>query len=125
MVRRLSTSQRAVIGTRKGRKAKMSREQYDVPVPEELTDVIEIERDNLSKADSVLGCLVTSMEYGAESADQPYYPDVAQLARDLVRKSINGLDSLVLQRRLLRNKVKETVGLVWSDRVYADMHAIH
>jgi hypothetical protein len=90
-----------------------------------LTDVIEIERDNLSKADSVLGCLVTSMEYGTESADQPYYPDVAQLARELVRKSINGLDSLVLQRRLQRNKVKETVGLFWSDRVYADMHAIH
>jgi hypothetical protein len=65
------------------------------------------------------------MEYGAESIDQPYYPDVAQLARELVRKSINGLDSLVLQRRLLRNKVKETGGLVRYERAYAEMNAIH
>jgi hypothetical protein len=33
---------------------------------------------------------------------------VAQIAQDLVRKSINGLDSLVLQQRLLRNKIKES-----------------
>jgi hypothetical protein len=34
---------------------------------------------------------------------------VAQLARELVRQSINGLDSLVLQQRLLRNKIKESI----------------
>jgi hypothetical protein len=125
MVTRLSASQRESAGDRIGRKSKLPCERDDTSVPEELTEIIEIERDNLSKADSVLGCLVTSMEYGAESTDQPYYPDVAQLARELVRKSINGLDSLVLQRRLLRNKVKETGGLVSYDRAYAEMNAIH
>jgi hypothetical protein len=81
---------------------------YGVPVPEALHEAIEDERDNLSKAESVLGCLAISMEYEASSDSGPYYPDVAQLARELVKKSINGLDSLVLQQRLLRNKVKET-----------------
>ena len=125
MVTRLSASQRGPVGDRIERKSKLLRERGDASVPEELSEIIEIERDNLSKADSVLGCLVTSMEYGAESIDQPYYPDVAQLARELVRKSINGLDSLVLQRRLLRNKVKETGGLVRYERAYAEMNAIH
>jgi hypothetical protein len=81
---------------------------YGVPVPDELHEAIENERDNLSKAESVLGCLAISMEYEADPIDRPYYPDVAQLARELVRQSINGLDSLAIQRRLLRNKIKES-----------------
>lgn len=105
---------------RKERTPKMrSAETTDgVSAPERLCEVIEIERDNLSKADSVLGCLVTSMEYGSDSADRPYYPDVAQLARELIRQSINGLDSLVLQKRLLRNKIRESLGLVRTDGAY-------
>jgi len=88
---------------------------YGVPVPEGLHEAIENERDNLSKAESVLGCLAISMEYEADSVSGPYYPDVAQLARELVRQSINGLDSLVLQQRLLRNKIKESPDLSFAD----------
>jgi hypothetical protein len=88
------------------------------PVPEALHEAIENERDNLSKAESVLGCLAISMEYGADSADRPYYPDVAQLARELVKKSINGLDSFVLQQRLLQNKVKESAVLPLVEGAY-------
>ena len=91
---------------------------YGVPVPEGLHEAIESERDNLSKAESVLGCLAISMEYEADSPDRPYYADVAQLARELVRKSINGLDSLVLQQRLLRNKIKESCTLPFSEGAY-------
>jgi hypothetical protein len=81
---------------------------YGVPVPEGLHEAIEAERGNLCKAESLLGCLAISMEYeGDDTVNRPYYPDVAELARELVRKSINGLDSLVLQQHLLRNKVKE------------------
>jgi hypothetical protein len=76
-------------------------------IPERLQEAIEIERDNLSKAESILGCLVIAMEYGGQGAAGPYYPDVAQMAGELVRKSINGLDSLNLQQRLLRDKVEE------------------
>jgi hypothetical protein len=88
---------------------------YGVPVPEGLHEAIETERDNLSKAESVLGCLAIAMEYETDSINGPYYPDVAQLARELVRQSINGLDSLVLQQRLLRNKIKEGPDLALAE----------
>jgi hypothetical protein len=80
---------------------------YGVAVPEGLHEAIEIERGNLSKVESVLGCLVISMESETDPVTGPHYPDVAEIARDMVRKSINGLDSLVLQQRLLRNKIRE------------------
>jgi hypothetical protein len=91
---------------------------YGVPVPEGLHEAIEIERGNLSKAESVLGCLAISMEYETDSVNGPYYPDVAQLAREMVRKSINSLDSLVLQQRLLRNKIKESADLSFAEGGY-------
>jgi hypothetical protein len=78
-----------------------------VAMPGCLHEAIESERDNLAKAESLLGCLAISMEYESQSATTPYYPDVAQIAREMVRRSINGLDSLALERVQLRNKVKE------------------
>jgi hypothetical protein len=102
MARRRSASLRG-----RGKKAHSEEHVYGVAVPEGLHEAIEDERDNLSKAESVLGCLAISMEYESDAVNGPYYPDVAQLARELVKQSINGLDSLVLQRRVLRNKVKE------------------
>jgi hypothetical protein len=78
-----------------------------VALPASLHEAIEIERDNLARAESLLGCLAISMEYESQSSTGPYYPDVAQIAREMVRRSINGLDSLALERVHLRNKVKE------------------
>jgi hypothetical protein len=81
---------------------------YGTPLPESLHEAIEAERSNLGKAESVLGCLSIALEYGdTESPLGPYYPDVAQVARDLVRRSINGLDSLELERHLARGRVKD------------------
>ena len=37
----------------------------------------------------------------------PVLPPVAELARELVAKSIDGLDAGVLRERLLRNKIEE------------------
>ena len=109
------SSQRLASRTRRARnqggtKAQTVEHAYGVPIPEGLHEAIETERGNLCKAESVLGCLVISMEYDTDSVNKPYYPDVAQLARDMVRRSINGLDSLTLQQRLLRNKIKESIG---------------
>jgi hypothetical protein len=84
---------------------------YGVSVPERLREAIETERDNLAKAESLLGCLAISMEHQPSSVTGPYYPDVAEMARGLVRQSINALDSLALQRQLLRNKIKEEIEL--------------
>ncbi len=80
---------------------------YGVPVPEALHEAIEEERDNLSKAESLLGCLAIALQHEADSATAPNYPDIAGLARDLLKQSINRLDSLTLQKRLLRDKVRE------------------
>ena len=104
MARRRSGS-----GVRRGRdrKARSVDPVYGVPVPEGLHEAIETERGNLSKAESLLGCLAIAMEYETDTVKGPYYPDVAQLARELVKQSINGLDSVVLEQRLNRNKVKE------------------
>jgi hypothetical protein len=90
-----------------------------------LHEAIETERGNLAKAESVLGCLAISMEYENDSVNGPYYPDVAQLARELVRRSINGLDSLVLQQRLLRNKIKEHPSVPFAEGAYAVLNFAH
>ena len=94
---------------RRGRKAAKDSTNpvYGVPVPESLHEAIEVERDNLAKAESILGCLAISMEYDTDPVAGPYYPHVAQIARELVRQSIRRLDSLELQKLLLRNRIKE------------------
>jgi hypothetical protein len=61
-----------------------------------LLEAIEAERDNLSRAASVLGCLAIAMEHGERGHKGPYYPDVAQIALDMVRKSIGALDPINL-----------------------------
>lgn len=109
----------------RGAKTRSTEHVYGVPVPEGLHEAIEVERSNLSKAESVLGCLAISMEYDSDSDNRPYYPDVAQLARELVKQSINGLDSLVLQQRLLRNKIKESHGLPFAEGAYAVLDRMH
>ena len=71
-----------------------------------LLSAIETERDNLSRADSLLECLEIAMEYGEMTHKGPYYPDVAQIAREIVRKSIRALDPINLPSPS-RDKVRE------------------
>jgi hypothetical protein len=46
------------------------------------------------------------MEYGETTHKGPYYPDVAQIAREMVRKSISALDPINLPSPS-RDKVRE------------------
>ena len=75
-----------------------------------LLKTIETERDNLSRAESLLGCLKIVMEYGETTHKGPYYPDVAQIAQEMVRKSINALDPINLPKPS-RDKVLEELSL--------------
>jgi hypothetical protein len=93
---------------------------YGVPVPENLHEAIEIERENLSKVEALLACMVVSMECQPSG---PYYPDVAQIARELVARSINSLDPFVLKRRLL-NKVGEGFCMAVATQTYAHLHRL-
>jgi hypothetical protein len=89
---------------------------YGVPVPERLHEAIELERENLSRVESLLACMITSMESQLE-ARNAYYPDVAQLARELVERSINALDPFELKRRLL-DKVEEEFCMSFAGLMY-------
>jgi hypothetical protein len=122
MVKRRSASR--VRRNRRRAKTQSVEHVYGVPVPKGLHDAIETERGNLSKAESVLGCLVIAMEYETDSINGPHYPDVAQLARELVSQSINGLDSLVLQKGLQRNKIKESPDLSLAEGCYAVLDSV-
>jgi hypothetical protein len=79
---------------------------YGVPVPEALSEALEQERDNLAKAQSVLACMAVSLLHDTDPLSGPNYSDVAQVARELVARSIDGLDPFVLKQRL-RDKVEE------------------
>ena len=102
-----SQAKRRRLKPRRGAPRPSSEHVYGVPVPDRLHEAIENERDNLSKAASLLACLAISLENDVDPVDEPYFPDIARLARQLVNRSINGLDSLTLQELLLRDQVKE------------------
>jgi hypothetical protein len=72
----------------------------------QVLKAIESERDNLSRAQSLLGCLSLAMEYGEMNHKGPYYPDVVQMAARIVRKSLNALDPINLPSPC-RDKVRE------------------
>jgi hypothetical protein len=88
---------------------------YGVPVPESLQEAIQAERDNLCKAESLLACMAVSLEYQEDAWNGPYFPAVAQLARELVSRSIDGLDPSVLRQRILGNKIEEVFCLSFLD----------
>lgn len=91
---------------------------YGVPVPESLHEAIAAERDNLSKVESLLACMVVSLEYQNDPLGGPYYPAAAQLARELVARSVDGLDPSVLRQRILRNKIEEVFCVSLGDEAY-------
>jgi hypothetical protein len=84
-----------------------NRHPYGVPVPKGLQEAIEAERDNLCAAESLLACMAVALEYLDDPLKGPYFPPVANLARELVARSIDGLDPGVIRERLLRNKIEE------------------
>jgi hypothetical protein len=89
-----------------------------------LLKAIETERDNLSRADSLLGCLTIAMEYGEDPIHKgPYYPDVAQIAREMVRKSIGALDPINLPNPS-RGKVKEELSAKDCTPPVAGLHEV-
>jgi hypothetical protein len=79
-------------------------------LPAEVVAAIELERDNLSKAESVLACMAVSLKFDTDPLRGPYYPAVAQVVRELLGRSIDRLEPMVMARRL-RDKVEEDESL--------------
>lgn len=62
-----------------------------------IGDAIEAERGRLMNAETILHCTVLAMnERDCADPDGPYFQNIIDVARDLVRQSINGLDSVRL-----------------------------
>jgi hypothetical protein len=61
---------------------------------EGVCSMIRAEMFNLEKAASVLRCLVPSMDTRSVDGEPPYYPDVVEVAGDLIERSLADLDVL-------------------------------
>ena len=60
-----------------------------------LQEMIRAELGNLGRLESVLRCLAHSMEYrSSDHHESPYYPDIAEVACDLLKRSLVDLDVL-------------------------------
>jgi hypothetical protein len=59
-----------------------------------LQEMIQAEMFNLEKAASVLRCLVLSMDTRSEGGEPPNFPDVVEVAGDLIERSLADLDVL-------------------------------
>lgn len=59
-----------------------------------LRDMIQAELRNLGRVESILRCLALSMEYESLDPESPYYPDVVEVAGDLIKRSLVDLDVL-------------------------------
>jgi hypothetical protein len=74
-----------------------------------------MQRDNLSRAQSILACMVAAMELEGDQLAGPYLPEVTQTVRELVERSIDGLDPFMLKQRL-RDKVEEELCVsLWNE----------
>jgi hypothetical protein len=75
-------------------------------LPDSLHEAIENERSTLLKAESILRCLTISLESEMDRADGPYYPDIAEMARELMHQAFNGLDSVNLRKCAMRGQTR-------------------
>jgi hypothetical protein len=98
--------QRLLTNDRRQKVSDSPREHAHVEPLNLLLETVETERDNLCRAESLLGCLKIALEYGSQTPQDPYYADVAQIACELISKSINALDPINLPSPI-RGKVKE------------------
>jgi hypothetical protein len=66
-----------------------------------LRDFLDAEQGFLLKVESLLLCISTSMDDSTHPSTGPYYPDVVELASEIVRRRARSFDELLLDGRLL------------------------
>jgi hypothetical protein len=69
-------------------------------IPGRLREFLDAEHGFLLKVDSLLLCIAKSMDDSAHPTTGPYYPDVVELASELVRRRARSFDDLLLDGRL-------------------------
>lgn len=75
---------------------------------DEIQDAIEDERSRLMTVEALLHCIVIAMnDHDGDISQGPDYHTLVALARDLVRRSIDQLDSMHLRPLLMKHRVQE------------------
>lgn len=65
-----------------------------------LRKFLSSEQGFLLKTQSLLLCIAKSMDDESHPSTGPYYPDVVELASELVRQRVKNIDQLLLDGRL-------------------------
>jgi hypothetical protein len=82
------------------------RENGDDSLVSPLEAAIEEERSRLMLADSVLGCLQIALDPEAiRLTPEPYFPEVLELAREFINKSVRRLEYEEIRRLLHRSMI--------------------
>jgi len=80
----------------------MAKKKANFVYPKKLRVIVEAQRDILAKADALLGCLASALEYGepcdSANMDGHSYADVALVVRELISNVTDNLDPTNLQR---------------------------
>jgi len=74
-----------------------------------LREFLQSEQGFLLKAQSLLLCIAKSIDDSSHPSTGPYYPDVVELAADLVKRRANALDDLLLDGRIVADKADSVV----------------
>jgi hypothetical protein len=78
------------------KKPRISDGRTGVRIRGRLREFLQSEQGFLLKAESLLLCIAKSMEDSSHPCAGPYYPDVVELAADLVKRRSVKLDELLL-----------------------------
>jgi hypothetical protein len=65
-----------------------------------LREFLSAEQGFLLKAESLLLCIAKSVDDSSHPSTGPYYPDVIELASELLRRRAESIDELLLDGRL-------------------------
>lgn len=99
----------------------------------DLLEFIEEERDRLMQAESLLECVLVALDAEDGATDSAYFPSVIAMARELMGRSIDRLDSirlrpLLAQARGERNyeTAEEKTGTYGTEvKESADVHYLY
>jgi hypothetical protein len=81
-------------------KARTSGPDAVIRIRGRLREFLDSEQGFLLKVESLLLCISTSMDDSTHPSTGPYYPDVVELASEIVRRRARSFDELLLDGRL-------------------------
>jgi hypothetical protein len=66
-------------------------------LPSAVEDAIEVERERLMRAHTLLSCAAIAMDAEDLAFEGPHYLTIIEMSRDLVSQAINNLEPMVLE----------------------------